>query len=85
MYAAAERSTLLHAAVHLHMFLADCLLIGVDPVRPLAVVIMAQWYTATGRALARERRTARTARPGAVGPGLAIRGKYTASPRGRWP
>ena len=126
MYAAAERSTLLHAAVHLHMFLAGCLLswllIGVDPVRrrpgawgrlavlviaaashdilaklmyawnlpadagpgaarhlgselmyyggtvidvALAVVIMAQWYAATGRALARERRTARAAAPDA--------------------
>ena len=126
MYAAAERSTLLHAAVHLHMFLAGCLLswllIGVDPVRrrpgawgrlavlviaaashdvlaklmyawnlptaagPVAarhlgselmyyggtvidvapaVVIMAQWYAATGRALARERRTARAAAPDA--------------------
>ncbi len=37
MYAAAERSTLLHAAVHLHMFLAGCLLswllVGTNPVR----------------------------------------------------
>jgi putative membrane protein len=33
MYAAAERSTLLHAAVHLHMFLAGWLLIGAYPIR----------------------------------------------------
>jgi putative membrane protein len=37
LYAAAERSDLLHAAVHLHMFVAGCLLswalIGTDPVR----------------------------------------------------
>jgi putative membrane protein len=126
MYAAAERSTPLHAAVHLHMFLAGCLLswllIGADPIRrrpgtwgrlavlviaaashdtlaklmyawnlpsgagpvaarhlgselmyyggtvievALAVIIMAQWYAATGRALARERRTARRCAPDA--------------------
>jgi putative membrane protein len=37
MYAATERSTLLHAAMHLHMFLVGCLLswllIGADPIR----------------------------------------------------
>ena len=37
LYAAAERSDLIHAAVHLHMFMAGCLLswalIGTDPVR----------------------------------------------------
>jgi putative membrane protein len=37
MYATVERSTWLHAAVHLHMFLAGCLLswllIGTDPIR----------------------------------------------------
>ena len=37
MYSAAERNDLVHAAVHLHMFLAGCLLswaiIGVDPIR----------------------------------------------------
>jgi putative membrane protein len=37
LYAAAERSDLIHAAVHLHMFVAGCLLswalIGTDPVR----------------------------------------------------
>jgi putative membrane protein len=37
LYAAAERSDLIHAAVHLHMFLAGCLLswalVGTDPVR----------------------------------------------------
>ncbi|MBV9207939.1 MAG: cytochrome c oxidase assembly protein [Actinobacteria bacterium] len=37
LYQAAERDSLLHAAVHLHMFLADCLLswvlIGPDPIR----------------------------------------------------
>jgi putative membrane protein len=31
----------------------------------LAVIIMAQWYAATGRALARERRTARRSAPDA--------------------
>ena len=37
LYSAAERNELIHAAVHLHMFLAGCLLswaiIGVDPIR----------------------------------------------------
>jgi putative membrane protein len=37
LYSAAERNELVHAAVHLHMFLAGCLLswaiIGVDPIR----------------------------------------------------
>jgi putative membrane protein len=37
LYRAAERDDLIHAAVHLHMFLAGCLLswaiIGVDPIR----------------------------------------------------
>ncbi len=37
LYAATERSDLLHAAVHLHLFLAGCLLswalVGIDPVR----------------------------------------------------
>jgi putative membrane protein len=117
LYAAAERNDLVHAAVHLHLFLAGCLLswalIGADPVRgrigvrgrlialvvaaaahdtlskymyahdlpfgggsvaarhfgselmyfggtvvdvALAVVVMAPWYRATGRALAREQR-----------------------------
>jgi putative membrane protein len=37
LYDAAEQHSLVHAAVHLHMFLAGCLLswalIGIDPVR----------------------------------------------------
>ena len=37
LYDAAERNDLIHAAVHLHMFLARCLLswaiIGIDPIR----------------------------------------------------
>jgi putative membrane protein len=37
LYQAAEHDDLVHAAVHVHMFLAGCLLswalIGVDPVR----------------------------------------------------
>ena len=117
LYAAAERSDLIHAIVHLHVFLAGCLLswalIGTDPVRrrpatrerlivlviaaaghdflskfmyardlpygggsladrhfgaelmyyggtfidvALAVILMTQWYQATGRALRREQR-----------------------------
>jgi putative membrane protein len=117
LYAAAERSSLIHAAVHLHMFLAGCLLswalVGIDPIRrrpaihvrvvalvaaaaahdflskylyarglpygggsiaarhfgaelmyyggtladvALAVVMMAQWYQVTGRALRRDQR-----------------------------
>jgi putative membrane protein len=40
----------------------------------LAVVIMAQWYTVTGRALARERRT----------PGAGLSGRCIASSRARW-
>jgi putative membrane protein len=121
LYRAAENKDLVHAAVHLHMFLAGCLLswalIGLDPIRrrpaikarlaalviagaahdtlaklmyahslpagggsitsrhagaelmyyggtvidiALAIVLMAQWYQASGRALAR---TARRAMP----------------------
>jgi putative membrane protein len=117
LYRAAGRDDLIHAAVHLHLFVAGCLfswmLISVDPIRrrpgtrarlialgvaaaahdtltrlmyahalpagggtvaarhlgaelmyyggtivdvALAVILMAQWYRATGRALARERR-----------------------------
>jgi putative membrane protein len=117
LYHAAEQDSLLHAAVHLHMFLAGCLLswtlIGIDPVRDrpgtmgrlavlvaaaashdtlaklmyawdlpagagpvagrhlgaelmyyggtvvdvaLAAIVMAQWYSATGRSLARAAR-----------------------------
>ena len=37
LYQAAERDSVIHAAVHLHMFLAGCLLswavIGMDPIR----------------------------------------------------
>jgi hypothetical protein len=37
LYKAAEHNDLVHAAVHVHMFLADCLLrgavIGIDPIR----------------------------------------------------
>jgi putative membrane protein len=119
LYARAERSDLIHAAVHLHMFVAGCLLswaiIGIDPVRhragtavrlgllivagaghdtlsklmyahdlpsgggtvaarhtgaelmyyggtvidlALAVALMAQWWRASGRVLAHERRRA---------------------------
>jgi putative membrane protein len=120
LYQATEHNDLLHAAVHLHMFLAGCLLswavIGVDPMRrpgtlvrlavlvvtaaghdtlaklmyawnlptaggalaakragaellyyggtvtdvALAVIVMAQWYLATGRALDRNRHRAAT-------------------------
>jgi len=117
MYSAAEHNDLIHAAVHLHMFLAGCLLswaiIGIDPIRrrprlrvrlaalaiagaghdtlaklmyarnlpagggsiaarhtgaelmyyggtviglTLAVIVMTQWYQATGRELARAAR-----------------------------
>jgi putative membrane protein len=123
LYRAAENDDLIHAAVHLHMFLAGCLLswalIGLDPIRrrpgikarlaalvvagaahdtlaklmyshslpvgggslasrhtgaelmyyggtvidiALAIVLMAQWYQASGRALAR---TARRGNAGA--------------------
>jgi putative membrane protein len=119
LYRAAENNHLVHAAVHLHMFLAGCLLswalIGLDPIRrrpaikarlaalviagaahdtlaklmyahslpagagsitsrhagaelmyyggtvidiALAIVLMAQWYQASGRALARTARRA---------------------------
>jgi putative membrane protein len=119
LYQAAEHNDLVHAAVHVHMFLAGCLLswavIGLDPVRrrpgtrvrltaliiaaaghdtlakliyawdlpvgggsiasrhagaelmyyggtvievALAAIVMAQWYLASGRALARTRRSA---------------------------
>ncbi|MBV9855032.1 MAG: cytochrome c oxidase assembly protein [Streptosporangiaceae bacterium] len=124
LYQAAEGDSLIHAAVHLHMFLAGCLLswalIGIDPVRrrpgtrmrlaalviaaaghdtlaklmyawtlpagggpatarqqgaglmyyggtaidvALAVIVMTQWYLATGRALARSRRRPAAAEP----------------------
>jgi putative membrane protein len=127
LYAAAERSYLIHAAVHFHMFAAGCLLswalIGTDPVRrrpaartrlialvvaaaghdflskfmyardlpsgggtiaarhfgtelmyyggtlidvALAVILMAQWYQSTGRALRRDQR--REARGAALPP-----------------
>jgi putative membrane protein len=117
LYRAAENNDLIHAAVHLHMFLAGCLLswalIGLDPIRrrpgiktrlaalivagaahdtlaklmyahalpsgggsvasrltgaellyyggtvidvALAAIVMAQWYAATGRSLARAAR-----------------------------
>jgi putative membrane protein len=117
LYRAAEQHSLVHGAVHLHMFLAGCLLswalIGIDPVRgrpgtggrlavlvaaaashdtlaklmyawdlpvgagpvaarhlgaelmyyggtvidvALAAIVMAQWYAATGRSLARAAR-----------------------------
>jgi len=120
LYQAAENNDLIHAAVHLHMFLAGCLLswalIGLDPIRrrpgikarlaalvvagaahdtlaklmyahglpygggsiasrhigaelmyyggtvvgiALAIVLMAQWYQASGRALARTARQMR--------------------------
>ena len=123
LYHAAEDNDLIHAAVHLHMFLAGCLLswaiIGIDPVHRrlgvktrlavlvianaghdtltklmysrdlpvgggsitgrhagaellyyggtiidlvLAIIVMTQWYQATGRELAR------TARRAAIGP-----------------
>ena len=122
LYRAAENNDLIHAAVHLHMFLAGCLLswalIGLDPIRrrpgikarlaalvvaaaahdtlailmyahglpagggpiasrltgaelmyyggtvidiALAIVMMAQWYQASGRALARSARQVRPA------------------------
>lgn len=122
LYRAAENNDLIHAAVHLHMFLAGCLLswalIGLDPIRrrpgiktrvaalvvaaaahdtlaklmyahglpagggpiasrltgaelmyyggtvidiALAIVLMAQWYQASGRALARNARQMRPA------------------------
>jgi putative membrane protein len=122
LYRAAEDNNLIHAAVHLHMFLAGCLLswalIGLDPIRrrpgiksrvaalvvaaaahdtlaklmyanglpagggpitsrltgaelmyyggtvidiALAIVLMAQWYRASGRALARNARRTRPA------------------------
>jgi putative membrane protein len=128
LYQAAEHNDLVHAAVHVHMFLAGCLfswaVIGLDPVRrrpgtwvrltgliiaaaghdtlakliyarnlpaaggpiasrhtgaelmyyggtvievALAAIVMAQWYLASGRALARTRR-----RPESAGPQLAI-------------
>jgi putative membrane protein len=121
LYQATEHNDLLHAAVHLHMFAAGCLLswalIGVDPIRrrppapvrlaalvtaaaghdivakllyawnlptgggplairhagagllyyggtvvdvALAVIVMAQWYLASGRVLQRARRRAAT-------------------------
>jgi putative membrane protein len=123
LYQAAEHDDLVHAAVHVHMFLAGCLLswavIGLDPVRrpgtwvrltaliiaaaghdtlakliypwnlpvgggpvasrhagaelmyyggtvievALAAVVMAQWYLASGRALARTRRRSQSAGP----------------------
>ena len=124
LYQAAEHDDLVHAAVHMHMFLAGCLLswavIGLDPVRrrpgtwvrltaliiaaaghdtlakliyawnlpagggliasrhtgaelmyyggtaievALAAVVMAQWYLASGRALARTRRRSQSAGP----------------------
>ena len=117
LYNAAEHNDLIHAAVHVHMFLAGCLLswavIGIDPIRrrpgtcvkltalvivaaghdtlakliyawnlpagggpiasrhigaelmyyggtviemAVAVIVMAQWYLVSGRALARTRR-----------------------------
>ena len=101
LYRAAENNDLIHAAVHLHMFLAGCLLswalIGLDPIRrrpgiktrvaalvvaaaahdtlaklmyahglpagggPIASLLMAQWYQASGRALARNARQVRPA------------------------
>jgi putative membrane protein len=123
LYQAAEHDSVIHAAVHLHMFLAGCLLswavIGIDPIRrpgtrgrlaalfiaaaghdtlaklmyawmlpagggpaagrrlgaelmyyggtaidvALAVIVMTQWYLATGRALARTRRRSAVAGP----------------------
>jgi putative membrane protein len=124
LYQAAKHDSVIHAAVHLHMFLAGCLLswavIGIDPIRrrpgtrgrlatlfiaaaghdtlaklmyawmlpagggpaagrqlgaelmynggtvidvALAVIVMTQWYLATGRALARTRRRAAVAGP----------------------
>lgn len=123
LYQTAERDSLVHAAVHLHMFLAGCLLswalIGIDPIRrrpgirarlaalviaaaghdtlaklmyawtlpagggpasarqlgaelmyyggtvidvALAIVMMTQWYLASGRVLARDRRRSGLAR-----------------------
>lgn len=131
LYRAAESNDLIHAAVHLHMFLAGCLvswaIIGLDPIRRrpgikarlaalvlagaahdtlaklmyahslpadggsiasrhigaelmyyggtvidlvLAIVLMAQWYQATGRALDR---TARRARREDEQPPIAVR------------
>ena len=128
LYQAAEHSDLVHAAVHMHMFLAGCLLswavIGIDPIRrrpgtcvkltalviaaaghdtlarliyawnlpagggptasrhtgaelmyyggtvievALAAVVMAQWYLASGRAVARTRRRSQS-----LGPQLPI-------------
>jgi putative membrane protein len=122
LYDAAERNDLIHAAVHLHMFLASCLLswaiIGIDPIRrrsglrariaalviagaghdtlaklmyarnlpagggpitgrhfgaelmyyggtiidlALAVIVMTQWYQASGRELARATRRSASA------------------------
>ncbi len=56
LYGAAERNDLVHAAVHLHMFLAGCLLswavIGVDPVRRrtgLKIRLAALVISAAGR------------------------------------
>jgi putative membrane protein len=124
LYQAAEHDSVIHAVVHLHMFLAGCLLswavIGIDPIRrrpgtrgrlaalfiaaaghdtlaklmyawmlpvgggpaagrqlgaelmyyggiaidvALAVIVMTQWYLATGRALARTRRRSAVAGP----------------------
>jgi putative membrane protein len=126
LYNAAEHNDLIHAAVHLHMFLAGCLLswaiIGIDPIRrrpglrariaalaiaaaghdalaklmyardlpagggsiadrhigaelmyyggtiiglALSVIVMAQWYQATGRELTRIARRSASA-PGAL-------------------
>jgi putative membrane protein len=123
LYRAAERQEVVHAAVHVHMFLTGCLLswviIGIDPARrrpgttarlaaliaaaaghdtlaklmyawhlpvgagplttrhsgaelmyyggtlievTLAVIVMTQWYLATGRALTRARRRSATPR-----------------------
>jgi putative membrane protein len=129
LYNAAEHNDLIHAAVHLHMFLSGCLLswaiIGIDPIRrrpglrvrlaalaiaaaghdtltklmyahnlpagggpiagrhmgaelmyyggtiidiALAIIVMTQWYQATGRELARAaRRSAAGPRPPAAG------------------
>jgi putative membrane protein len=124
LYQVAEHDSVIHAAVHLQMFLAGCLLswavIGIDPIRrrpgtrgrlaalfiaaaghdtlaklmyawmlpagggpaagrqlgaelmyyggtaidvALAVIVMTQWYLATGRALARTRRRSAVAGP----------------------
>jgi putative membrane protein len=117
LYQAAEHDSVIHEVVHLHMFLAGCLLswavIGIDPIRrrpghpgaagravyrgrrarhsgqadvrldaarrrrgaelmyyggtaidvALAVIVMTQWYLATGRALARTQRRSAVAGP----------------------